>query len=67
VIFDTWETVKSLINNAKTRTGLKVIATVIEGVYEIGKKVAQEFKENLPIIFDQDLPQWNYKVQPQFA
>ena len=45
------------MNNAKTRTGLKVFATVIEGFYEIGKKVAQEFKENLPIIFDQDLPQ----------
>ncbi len=65
VIFDSWKTVKSLIEKAKTRKGLRVFATIIEGVYETGKKVATEFKENLPIIFDEYLPQWNYTVQPQ--
>ena len=65
VIFDSWKTVKSLMERAKTRKGLKVFATIIEGVYETGKKVAIEFRQNLPIIFDEYLPQWNYIVQPQ--
>ncbi|MDJ0727385.1 MAG: hypothetical protein QNJ38_19980 [Prochloraceae cyanobacterium] len=38
VIFDSWKTVKSLMEKATTRTGLRVFATVIEGVYETGKK-----------------------------
>ncbi len=84
VIFDSGQTVKSLIEKAKTRKGLKVFATIIQGVYQTGKKavrprvgvrhkgtrtktVASEFKQNLPIIFDEYLPQWNYKVQPQSA
>ena len=67
VIFDTWSTVKSLMETAKTRKGLRVFATIIDGVYETGKKVALEFKQNLPIIFDEYLPQWNYTVQPQFS
>lgn len=65
VIFDSWKTVKSLMAKAKTRTGLRVFATIIEGIYATGKKVALEFKQNLPIIFDEYLPQWNYIVQPQ--
>ncbi len=65
VIFDSWKTVKSLMEKAKTSKGLRVFATIIEGVYETGKKVASEFKQNLPIIFDEYLPQWNYTVQPQ--
>ncbi len=65
VIFDTCSTVKSLMEKAKTRKGLRVFATIIDGLYETGKKVSQEFKQNLPIIFDEYLPQWNYTVQPQ--
>ena len=65
VIFDSWKTVKSLMEKAKTSKGLRVFATLLEGVYATGKKVATEFKENLPIIFDEYLPQWNYTVQPQ--
>ena len=53
------------MEKAKISKGLRVFATIIEGVYETGKKVAQEFKENLPIIFDEYLPQWNYTFQPQ--
>ena len=56
VIFDSWKTVKSLMEKAKTRKGLRVFATIIEGVYATGKKVSQKFKENLPIIFDEYLP-----------
>ena len=65
VIFDSWETVKSLMEKAQTQTGLKVFATILDQVYQTGKKVAQDFKETMTIVFDQYLPQWNYTVKPQ--
>ena len=65
VIFDSWETVKSLMEKAQTRTGLKVFATILDQVYKTGKKVAQDFQETMSIVFDQYLPQWNYTVKPQ--
>lgn len=55
------------MERAKTCKGLKVFATIIERVYETSKKVANKFKQNLPIIFNEYLPQWNYTVQPQYV
>jgi len=40
---------------------------VIDRVYETGRKVANDFKENMTIVFDQTLPQWNYTAVPQPA
>ena len=56
VIFDSWETVKSLMEKAQTRTGLKVFATILEQVYETGKKVAKDFKKTMSIVFVQAKP-----------
>lgn len=62
---DTVQTVKELIENrAKTKTGLKVAAQIIDKVYLTGIKASQEFVENMPIIFDEILPKWNYKAVP---
>lgn len=62
---DSVQTVKELIENrAKTKTGLKVFANIIDKAYQKGKKASQEFLENMPIIFDKSLPKWNYKVVP---
>jgi len=44
----------------KTTTGLKVTVDVLNGVYVTGKKVAADFLKNSRIVFDQDLPRWNY-------
>ena len=52
-------------SNPQTRTGLKVFATILDQVYETGKKVAQDFQETMSIVFAQYLPQWNYTVKPQ--
>ena len=67
VIFDKVETVKDLIATVNTQKGLQVFTTVIDKVYQTGKKVAEDFKENMTIVFDQLLPQWNYTVKPQQA
>lgn len=65
VIFDSHETVKNLMEKAKTNSGLKVFSNIIDKVYQTGKKVAQDFQKNMNIIFDEYLPPWNYVVKPK--
>ncbi|MBO1348488.1 MAG: hypothetical protein EBE86_014345 [Hormoscilla sp. GUM202] len=65
VIFDKVETAKDLIATATTQAGLQVFTTVIDKVYQTGKKVAADFKETMDIVFDEILPQWNYTAKPQ--
>jgi hypothetical protein len=50
---------------ATTRTGLKLLTTILYNTYQTGRKVAVDFKLNLKIVFDEFLPQWNYTPKPQ--
>lgn len=63
-IFSSLEVVKRLMARTKTRQGLSVTVQIIDKVYETGRKVAKSFKQNLPILFDDVLPQWNYRAMP---
>lgn len=65
VIFDSVETVRDLMATATTQTGLEVSTTILGQVYQTGRKVADDFKENMQIVFDAVLPQWNYTAKPQ--
>jgi hypothetical protein len=65
VLFDSLQTVMVLMHKTSTQTGLSVTVRVIEKVYEAGRKVADAFKRNMPIVFDAFLPKWNYRVVPQ--
>lgn len=58
------EMVKELIEKTTTQTGLKVTVSIIDKVYELGKKVAKDFQSSLKIIADEFLGQWNYRIQP---
>lgn len=60
VIFDTVDTVKELMATATTATGLSVFTTVLDRVYETGKKASDELKASIRIVFDDVLPKWNY-------
>jgi hypothetical protein len=64
-IFTSIELVKSLIEKTSTKTGLSVIVNLMDKVYAKGREVADGFKENLPIIFDEYLPKWNYRAIPK--
>jgi len=64
-IFTSIELVKSLIEKTATKTGLSVIVNLMDKVYAKGRKVADGFKENLSIVFDEYLPKWNYRAIPQ--
>ena len=65
VIFKSREIVCELMAKTQTQQGLSVTLDVIDHVYETGRKVADDFKENMTIVFDQALPQWNYTAVPQ--
>lgn len=65
VIFKSIEIVKELMENTSTTTGLKVAVSIKDKIYETGRKVTDEAKENLKIVFDKLLGKWNYTVTPQ--
>jgi hypothetical protein len=64
VIFTSSELVKELVERTTTSTGLKVTVQIIDKIYETGRKVADDFKETIQIVFDDFLPQWNYTAVP---
>ncbi|HMB07822.1 MAG TPA: ISAzo13 family transposase [Isosphaeraceae bacterium] len=64
VIFRTLETVRHYMAKAGTATGLEVEVRVLEKVYETGRKCTAGFKETMRIVFDEILPQWNYRAVP---
>ena len=65
VIFESVEMVKDLMARAKTQTGLKVFTAILDKLYETGRKTTEEFKQTMEIVFDDYLPQWNYRAKPQ--
>ena len=64
VIFSSMEVVTDLISKTRTKTGLKVFVHVIDKIYETGRKVAESFKSEMRIAFDNLLPKWNYRAIP---
>jgi len=64
-VFSGIEVVKSLVDKTSTSTGLKVFSTIMKKVYAKARKVTENFKENMEIIFDDYLGKWNYKVIPK--
>ena len=59
------EIAKQFIERAKTTTGLRVTVSILDKVYETGRKYAEDFKANMKIVFDDHLSKWNYRALPQ--
>jgi hypothetical protein len=64
VTFHTVDIARQFMAKAKTASGLKVTAEVLDGLYVKGKKVAADFLANMRIVFDEHLPRWNYRAVP---
>lgn len=64
VLFKSVALVKQLMERTQTQQGLNVVIQIIDKVYQTGRKVADAFKQNMPILFDAYLPQWNYRAVP---
>jgi hypothetical protein len=65
VVFESVELVRSLMARTSTKTGLRVFVKIIDRLYQTGRKYADDFKENMRIVFDHLLPQWNYTAIPK--
>jgi hypothetical protein len=65
VVFKSIEVVQELMNTTRTAQGLKVFTTILDKIYETGRKASKEFRDNYPIIFDQYLGKWNYVAAPR--
>ena len=64
-IFDSVERVRDLMAATSTKTGLQVVASVLDAVYDTGRKATDAFRAQIPILFDDYLPRWNYVARPQ--
>ena len=64
-LFDSMETVVTLMRKAATTTGLKTTVNVMRRKYLTGRNANETIKRNLKIVFDQHLPKWNYRAIPQ--
>lgn len=60
VIFKTVELANDFMSKAKTLAGLTVFSSILNQTFQTGRKVANDFKENMSIRFDDFLPKWNY-------
>jgi len=64
VILTSHELTKQLVEKTTTKKGLKVFSSIINKVYQTGKKVSDGFKESMRIVFDDHLKLWNYVAVP---
>ncbi len=64
-IFTSLELVKALVKKTQTKTGLSVAVNILNKFYKSGRKVADNFKDTMQIVLDEDLPKWNYRTVPQ--
>jgi Rhodopirellula transposase DDE domain len=65
VIFRTLEDARYYMAKTETTVGMTVQVSVLNKVYETGRKCAAGFKESMKIAFDRILPKWNYRAVPQ--
>jgi hypothetical protein len=65
VIFKSIDIVKELAEKVTTSTGFRVIAQIKDKVFQTKRKVTDKFKDNMPIIKDEYLGQWNYRAVPK--
>lgn len=64
-VFPSMEVAKWFIDKTSTSKGLKVFTSIENKVYKTARKASEDFKQNIPIIFDEYLGKWNYRAIPQ--
>jgi len=64
VIFTTIGLVQKKMAQTRTEKGLRATVAILHGDYPTGEKVPKDYKKSMRIIFDDDLPAWNYRAIP---
>lgn len=65
VVFTTLDLIQRKIAEARTKTGLRTTVDVLSGNYPTGEKVPAGYKKSMRIVFDEELPLWNYRAIPK--
>ncbi len=60
-----FEEMLGYIRDTTTTTGLKVKASLIEGIYQTGKRVSDTGMKTLNLEHHAVCPQWNYTIRPR--
>jgi hypothetical protein len=61
----TFETMLGYMRDTTTATGLRVTASLLEGVFHTGKRVADAVMKTLHVEHHAVCPQWNYTIHPR--
>jgi hypothetical protein len=64
VIFTTVGLVVRKMSEARTEKGLRTTVEVLQGEYPTGEKVPAGYRKAMRILFDEELPAWNYRAIP---
>ncbi len=62
-----FETMLGYLRGTTTKTGLKVSAQLLGGVFQVGKRVAKTVMKSLKLEHHTVCPQWNYTIHPRLA
>lgn len=57
--------IKEFMLKTKTKNGLQVFVSINDKIYQLEKRGSKNDRCNIPIVFDNYLPQWNYTAVPE--
>ena len=67
LVFSTIDVVTEAMSQTSTKTGLRVFVSLLDKEYQAGNSATEGFREHMKIVFDRELPQWNYRAIPSIA
>jgi DDE family transposase len=65
VLFTSIDLAVEKMGKASTSTGLRTTVQLLQGDYPTGEKAPKNYKKTMAIVFDDELPAWNYRAVPQ--
>jgi hypothetical protein len=65
VVFTTLGLIQEKMAEARTETGLRATVDILPGEYPTGDKAPPGYKKAMGIVFDEELPAWNYRAVPK--
>jgi hypothetical protein len=65
VVFTSLELMRQKMGETRTEKGLRATVDVLSREYPTGDKAPAGYKKSMGIVFDEELPAWNYRAVPK--
>jgi hypothetical protein len=65
VVFTSLKLIQQKMSETHTETGLRATVEILAGDYPTGEKAPAGYKKTMGIVFDKELPAWNYRAVPK--